>query len=951
MAVAAVAGLVGAAGAAAAGITIFGLAATTFAGFAAAFALGAGMSIVSRALMPKPSLASAMQGMTSTVREPASSRKIVYGRARVGGSLIFIANSGSKNEYLHMVIVLAGHQIDGYEEIYFNDKKIWQSGTGYLSDWADYVRINRYDGTQTTADSDLVNESVYWTTDHKVLGSAYIAVRLKWDADKFPQGIPNISCVVRGKKVYDPRTTLTAWSQNPALCIRDYITDTRYGLGEPSAKIDSTTLNATANLCEQLVTIDGGNQFRFSLDGVIDTSSSIKENIESMLASMGGRIVFSGGKYFITGSAYVTPTIDIDESVIVGDIQVQTKQSRRSLYNGVKGVFLSEEKNYTLADYPAQISSSYALDDGDPVYLDMTLPFVTNNVRAQRLAKIALLKSRQQTTCTVPVNLAGLKFKAGDFITVSNAKMGWDEKPFEVVDYSLQITSEGAIVVNLNLIETAPEVYDWNSSEQIDFFTEGELDLDDGLTVAAPTNVTVTETTSLGSDGSVIPSLLVTWDASTSLVNYYVVEWKKSTDTAYQSAQTSSLQYIISPIEVGADYDVRVKAINYIGVSSNWINVVDQATNGDTTAPDAPTNFIANGGFKQITLSWVNPPQTDFKHVEIQYDNGGTWADLAVSSGESFVDFINLFGEERTYRLRSVDFSGNKSDYTTSFSGETEFVDTDAFTDSVNQLFEDAGLYGIQPVSSLPAAGDFEGQVVYYTVDNKLYRWTGSAWTKAVATSDLSGTITTTQISDGAITTPKMTANSINADRILANTITGGLLATSGIITDTAQINNGVITNANISNLAVSRAKIQDLAVDTLKIDDNAVTLPRFVSGLTGFNTNSTSFYTIATMSNVPRTGQPAHIRAGAMFSPSTGTSTPPSQYIQFDMRIYAGSNLVVGVAAALVYGLNTPSIILEEDHVTSATTTYTLQVRVVGGTAAYLRILNSFISLVEMKK
>jgi hypothetical protein len=147
------------------------------------------------------------------------------------------------------------------------------------------------------------------------------------------------------------------------------------------------------------------------MDGVIDTGNSIKANIENMLGSMIGRLVYSGGKFEIHAGEYVAPTVTIDESMIIGEISVQTKQSRRSAYNGVKGVFLSEEDNYILADYPAQISSTYATQDGDPIYLGYALPYTVNNVRAQRLAKLALRRSRQQEAITIPCNLNALKFK------------------------------------------------------------------------------------------------------------------------------------------------------------------------------------------------------------------------------------------------------------------------------------------------------------------------------------------------------------------------------------------------------------------------------------------------------------------------------------------------------------------------------------------------------------
>ena len=45
----------------------------------AAFALGAGLSMVSRALMPKPDLGTQMGGQSVMTREAAHSRKIIYG--------------------------------------------------------------------------------------------------------------------------------------------------------------------------------------------------------------------------------------------------------------------------------------------------------------------------------------------------------------------------------------------------------------------------------------------------------------------------------------------------------------------------------------------------------------------------------------------------------------------------------------------------------------------------------------------------------------------------------------------------------------------------------------------------------------------------------------------------------------------------------------------------------
>ena len=120
MAISAIAGLAAVGGAAGAAAVAGTFAAFGLTNALVAFAIGAGLSVVSRALMPKPDFGGMLGGVTGTVREPASTRRVVYGQCRVGGSVVFIANSNA-NEYIYLVIAFAGHEIESYEELYFND--------------------------------------------------------------------------------------------------------------------------------------------------------------------------------------------------------------------------------------------------------------------------------------------------------------------------------------------------------------------------------------------------------------------------------------------------------------------------------------------------------------------------------------------------------------------------------------------------------------------------------------------------------------------------------------------------------------------------------------------------------------------------------------------------------------------------------------------------------------
>jgi hypothetical protein len=231
-------------------------------------------------------------------------------------------------------------------------------------------------------------------------------------------------------------------------------------------------------VCDELVTLTNNTtQTKYSLDGVVDTANTRRDNIEAMLSATNGRTVPSGGEYFISAADYVAPTVTIDESMLVGAVSTQTKNSMSNLFNAVKGVYLSSEENYVATDYPPVISSSYAVEDGEPLYLELGLAYTTNNVRAQQLAKMSLSESRQQISVTLPMNMSGLLLKAGDTFYLNNERFGWNQKVFQVLNYDFEVSNSGELVVSLNCIETESSIYDWSVSDQSAYVPAPSIDL------------------------------------------------------------------------------------------------------------------------------------------------------------------------------------------------------------------------------------------------------------------------------------------------------------------------------------------------------------------------------------------------------------------------------------------------------------------------------------------
>jgi hypothetical protein len=295
------------------------------------------------------------------VRSPIAPRQIVYGEARVSGPLILAHVTGSKNEYLNMIVAVAGHEVNEIGDVYLDDEVVIEgSGTTPIAKYTGFIDCVKLLGTDAqTVDSTMdTNMGGTWGTNHRLRGIAAIYLRLLWDPDKFPGGVPNVSCVVQGKKLYDFRDTTTAYGTNPILALYDFMTNARYGLGIPAADLDiaaSGTWEVAADVCDELQPLDaGGDETRYTVNGSTDTGARPTETINTLVAAMAGRLYYVSGEYRVYAGAYEAPSITLDEDDLVGPITVATDIPRREKFNSIKGVFANPVADWELTDFPSQ---------------------------------------------------------------------------------------------------------------------------------------------------------------------------------------------------------------------------------------------------------------------------------------------------------------------------------------------------------------------------------------------------------------------------------------------------------------------------------------------------------------------------------------------------------------------------------------------------------------------
>ena len=281
---------------------------------------------------------------------------VIYGTRRVGSQLIFLDTADNRSKDLFCVYALSVGPVDHIDlttielnGVPITDTKVFRdayylgsdkisSGAGSLNTVTQVGNINgtssggvsgtdpakRYrfvanahHGAASQTVDPMLNASIgsKWTTAHKLNGIAYIAFSAEFDSKAMFKGLPQLTVVVRGKKIFDPRdsnqtfgtpSTYT-YSSNPALCFLDYISNSEYGKSLGSNQLNLTSFGTSATACDTLVNTPDFN----------GSSSSI---------------TFSG----IAGTNLMTTTEDIWKKIRAGDRLYLTDANSGTIFDGIQ---------------------------------------------------------------------------------------------------------------------------------------------------------------------------------------------------------------------------------------------------------------------------------------------------------------------------------------------------------------------------------------------------------------------------------------------------------------------------------------------------------------------------------------------------------------------------------------------------------------------------------------
>lgn len=223
---------------------------------------------------PKGTKGISSRDWSSNVVSTEQHLPVVYGRTRLGISPVFVSSAeNAKNEkhqsvdWLFCVAAICHGEIESIQRVILNNEGkhalVAKNETGELTInefYGGFAYFSKETGKSTISKAYKKVQTVFprWSNNHLGKGVASLCMALRYNAEKFPAGVPNVIVEIEGTKVHDPRDAsypndTIAYSNNPALCVLDYLKSTVYGASATEDEIDKNSFIIAANYCDQVL--------------------------------------------------------------------------------------------------------------------------------------------------------------------------------------------------------------------------------------------------------------------------------------------------------------------------------------------------------------------------------------------------------------------------------------------------------------------------------------------------------------------------------------------------------------------------------------------------------------------------------------------------------------------------------------------------------------------------
>ncbi|MHC8408283.1 phage tail protein [Pseudomonas sp. TMB3-21] len=517
-----------------------------------------------------------------TVRSSKAPVRFILGRVATGGVLVWAqeqAGFQGEGEWLHMVYVLSEGPIDALENIYLGEEEIGSFGA-----FASYELIVN----PTQVNAFLLANCAGWKDSQIGRGLSFVRLSLRYSAEKYPSGIPDVRFVVRGRNdIYDPRSGTVGYSSNTALHMLWFL---RARCGVPDDEIIFPTFVSAANVCDEGVTnADGSVSQRYRSSCVIGADEQRTGVLQKLEAACAGKLIRVGGKWMLQAGAYYGPyDFEITEDMVIGTITGSTEPTNDAAINTVRGTFIDPSQSWTETDYPEVRVDEWVVEDGGEAAETLTFSYVTDPYQAQRLANIELRRRRGGGTINIPMNLSGYNCRPGRVIRVNLPSLNILGE-FIVTNWSMG-NKDGCSV---SVAQYEPAIF--SDAVGQPYNPIGFINLPAGG-LGSPTNLTWTQQAT----AEVIQGVL-SWLPPAGIVKEYIVTVRQGVNvTQSHNVPATSTECAINGLLSG-NYTMSVAAAGPLARSG------EAAISVSINGPPIPESCVVQSSIDNIVLIPQNP--------------------------------------------------------------------------------------------------------------------------------------------------------------------------------------------------------------------------------------------------------------------------------------------------------------------------------------------------------
>lgn len=371
------------------------------------------------------------------------------------------------------------------------------------------------------------------------------------------------------------------------------------------------------------ITIRKTGEPRYHGAGVCDTADQMGDTINDMLNAMAGRAIHTGGKWQLLAGAWREPTLTLTLSDMRGDgFEFTRPINMAEKFNIIAGKYISSTNNYQSADFPTIKYQEFIDDDGGIEYppRQLHLGYTDRSTTAQRIGKIELFRSRQDIVISSSFSMKGIQSQPGDTVILDIPEfVGFDEKLFEVTQTGFTVGGAGNPTMRMDhtFRSTTEAIYDWSQGEDEILNPPPNTILPNPFVVEVPTGVAFSSRAVETEQADLVYSLMLRWDphpnAFVTENGQFEIQFKKSAETEWEPSffVDGSITFTsVLTSSVNVQYDLRIRAVNFLGRRSNWVTLFNASigTSGGVGATQDWGEWVSAPSVFQDWGDWTSVP-------------------------------------------------------------------------------------------------------------------------------------------------------------------------------------------------------------------------------------------------------------------------------------------------------------------------------------------------------